>query len=431
LSGRGPRLVVAAAVVLAGLTVSSPAAAAEEPTVTIKGRGFGHGIGMSQYGAYGRAAHGATSTEILQHYYSGTEVPAVAMPPYVRVGVLHNQGSIAVSSLAATVGGGSVTFKVKETRGVIATTTPDDSVRIEPAGKGGFKLFVNEVKVAGDGRGVFGDDAHPLVAKYQRHGSLIRLPQKARDYAYGKMEVVSYPSTACANGRCLSVVVVLPMQKYLYGLGEVSSSWPQAALESQVIAARTYAYSRISRTGQLRHPCFCALYDSAVDQVYMGDAKRTTSGSHWERWKESVDATKGRIVTYAGAPIQAFYSSSSGGYTENNENVWGGTPIPYLRGVKDRADYAGGLNPNFRWKVTMSLEAFESKLHAVYGTGALESFELVEPFGVSGRVTVVKADGSGGVKITGSKRTLRASGGSVQSALGLKDTWFRVFISAP
>lgn len=344
------RRLVAAIVgaVVALLAPGSPAVAGDDRVVTIKGRGWGHGIGMSQYGAYGRATHGASSTEILQHYYNGAEVSQVAMPPYVRAGLLQNRGSISLSSLPATTGDGRVTFQIKGTKGVVAAATSSDVVQIKAARAGGFKLFKNGTKVAGsDGRTVFGDDAHPLIAKYKKFGSLLRVEAKARNYAYGKMELLSYPSSACDSGRCLSLVVILPMQLYLYGLGEVSSSWPQAALEAQVIAARTYAYSKISSTGQLRYPCFCALYDSAVDQVYLGDAKRTTSGSYWERWKQSVDATAGRIVTYAGAPIRAFYSSSSGGFTENNENVWGGTPVPYLRGVRDRADYAGGLNPHF------------------------------------------------------------------------------------
>lgn len=78
----------------------------------------------------------------------------------------------------------------------------------------------------------------------------------------------------------------------------------------------------------------------------------------------------------------------------------------------------------------MPFSTFESKLDSAYGTGALEDFSLIEPFGVSGRVTVVKSD-AGGVKITGAARTVRVSGASVRSALGLKDTWFRVFVSGP
>ncbi len=427
------RRLVALAVMVAGLlALATVAHAADDREVTIKGRGFGHGLGMSQYGAYGRAMKGRSSTEILEHYYTGAQVQEVAMPSYVRVGLLQGQSSISLSSLAATAGGGAATFRLKGSTSTIAEATPEDVIRIEAAPSGGFTIFKNGIKVTGSGgQTVFGDDSHPLVIKYQKFGSMLSVHAKGRNYAYGKMELVSYPSTGCVTGRCMSLVVVLPMQKYLYGLGEVPSSWPAAALESQIVAARTYAYSKISRLGQFRYPCSCALYDSAIDQVYLGDAKRIGSGSYWERWTTAVDATSARIVTYAGAPIQAFYSSSSGGYTENNENVWGGSPVPYLRGVKDRADYAGGLNPNFRWLVTMPFSTFESKLNSAYGTGRLKDFSLIEPFGVSGRVTVVMSDATGGVRIAGANRTVRASGSSIKSALGLKDSWFRVTISAP
>ena len=177
------------------------------------------------------------------------------------------------------------------------------------------------------------------------------------------------------------------MQKYLYGLGEVPSSWPAAALKAQAIAGRTYALSKVERSGQHRYPCDCAVYDSTLDQAYIGDSKRSGSGAYWDDWKGAVDSTNDQIVKHQGDTIQALYSSSSGGHTENNENVWGGSPIPYLRGVTDKPDRAGGDNPNFKWKVTMSYASFSSKLSAAYGTGAVTDFDLIKPFGVSGRVT--------------------------------------------
>ena len=107
--------------------------------------------------------------------------------------------------------------------------------------------------------------------------------------------------------------------------------------------------------------------------------------------------------------------------------MWGGTPIPYLRGVRDRADRVSA-NPNHTWSLSMRWRAFENKLQAAYGIGNLRAFRLLRPFGVSGRVTVVKPDNTGGVRIRGSRKTVRASGWSVRSALGLKDTLFRVEI---
>jgi SpoIID/LytB domain protein len=291
-----------------------------------------------------------------------------------------------------------------------------------------MRLYKNGNQVRRDGRSVFGDTTHPLVAQYQRLGTLFRINEKGISYAYGRMEFGTFSTDRCSSGHCLRLVINLPMQKYLYGLGEVPFSWPGAALRTQVIAARTYAYEKTVRTGQRRYPCDCAVYDSTLDQVYSGDAKRVPSGRYWADWTAAVDDTKGQVILYKGLPIQALYSSSSGGHTENNENVWGGTPLPYLRGVPDAPD-DNSANPNHTWRLEMSYSAFQSKLDSSYGVGSVENFNLMKPFGVSGRVTVVKPDNTGGVKIIGSKKTVRTSGWSIRSALGLKDSLFRVQIT--
>jgi peptidoglycan hydrolase-like amidase len=217
------------------------------------------------------------------------------------------------------------------------------------------------------------------------------------------------------------------MQHYLFGLGEVPSSWPQASLRAQAIAGRTYAYAKVLEVGQHRFPCDCGVYDSTLDQAYIGDAKRTGSGPYWDDWKAAVRGTKAVVIRYRGKPIHALYSSSSGGYTENIENVWGGEPLPYLRGVRDRAD-AVAANPNHRWSLRLSWRTFARKLRSYYGVGALRSFRLLRPFGVSGRVKVPTAAG-GGARIVGRAKTVRVSGWSVRSALDLKDTLFRVRVA--
>ena len=141
----------------------------------------------------------------------------------------------------------------------------------------------------------------------------------------------------------MRLVLTVDPQHYLYGLGEVPSSWPVSALKTQAIAARTYAFRP---PAQHRAVCDCALYASSYDQVYAGWDKE--GGVDGDRWVAAVNQTDGQVVLNGGTTIQAFYMSSSGGYTENNENVWGGTPIDYLRGVCDPGDYTSA-NPNATW----------------------------------------------------------------------------------
>jgi peptidoglycan hydrolase-like amidase len=393
--------------------------------VKITGGGWGHGMGMSQYGAYGRALSGQTYREILTHYYTGAHVRAVKMPSHIRVGLLQGQSSISVSSIALNSKGGAGVFRVKGAKKRLAKGGAHVSWRVEPSSTGGMHLYKNGTAIKRNGNAVFGSPSRPLLFMYRRYGSMVHVADKNNNYKYGRLEFGSYSSTSCGAGFCLRLVDTQSMQKYLYGLGEVPSSWPHAALKAQVIAGRTYAFAKTKASGQHRYPCDCAVYDSTLDQAYVGDEKRTGSGVYWRDWKGAVKATKAEVLLHASQPIEALYMSSSGGYTENNENVWGGTPVSYLRGVKDRADRVAA-NPNHSWTVTMPWRQFASDLRSSYNVGTVERFQLVPPFGVSGRVTVVKPGVGGGARIVGTNGVVRASGYGVKLALGLKDTLFRV-----
>jgi SpoIID/LytB domain protein len=418
---------LASALVAGSFVLATPAAAGR--TVTISGGGWGHGIGMSQYGAYGRAEKGKSASQIVEHYYSGARVTTTGMPG-IRVGLLPNYGSSVSSiSFGTTPGAGSgkIVVKVAGRAKRIAAGNSGDSWKVNASTTGALRIYKNGKRVKVDGASLFGGSDTPLVLRFEKFGSLLDVGGKSYDYAHGKAEIGSYASASCANEQCVRLTLALPMQKYLYGLAEVPSSWPAAVLQAQAMAGRTYAYSKISRSGQNRYPCACAVYDSTIDQAYAGDGKRTGSGIYWADWKAAVDDTKDQVINHSGEPIQALYSSSSGGHTENNENVWGGAPIPYLRGVPDGPDYAGGANPNFTWKVQMSWWKLRTKLNAAYGTGKLKRFEIVGPLGVSGRVTTVdRNNDTGGMRIVGSNKTVRLSGWETRQALGLKDSLFTV-----
>lgn len=417
-----------AAVVAAGLVVSGPAAAATK--VVIKGGGFGHGMGMSQYGAYGYAKHGVSASHIVNHYYRHSRITRKKDRP-LRVGLLPLYGSaqsrLSLSSASPPFrsGGGKVVFRVPGRKTPVTKGNIGASFVLAASSTGGMRVYKNGTLVKHNGVSVFGVNKHQIVLTYQHYGSIVRAPAKDASYAYGRMSIEPYRSSSCSSGYCIRLIAIMPMQKYLYGLGEVPSSWPKAALKAQIIAARTYASWRV-KSSQHRYPCDCAVYDSSVDQVYTGDAKRHQG--YWSNWKGAVDATDREVIVHRGAPIEALYSSSSGGYTENNENVWGGAPVPYLRGVNDPYD-GNAANPYHRWKVTMSWSHFASLVESAYNVGRLRKVKLRKPFGVSGRVTVPKkVSGTvrGGASIVGGAGTERVSGWSLHSVLGLRDTLFRL-----
>jgi SpoIID/LytB domain protein len=207
----------------------------------------------------------------------------------------------------------------------------------------------------------------------------------------------------------MNLVAVVGPEQYLFGLGEVPSSWPMAAMEAQAVAGRTYAFEKISRLGQHQAGCRCGVYASTADQVYAGWDKEAEPGG--ARWRAAVQSTAGRVVTYRGSLIEAFYSSSSGGHTQSNQDAWGGSPIPYLRSVCDPGDFTPA-NPNRAWTVTLTPTQVGGLISRATGTrlGAGERFvDTARTAG--GRISATT--------FVGTRGRVRITGGTLASALGL------------
>ena len=133
---------------------------------------------------------------------------------------------------------------------------------------------------------------------------------------------------------------MLPFNGYLRRLGEVPGSFATHALRAQAIAARSYAlYAVQARTqhwGYRRWDgCNCALYGTVRDQHFAGYAKE--QGYYGARWVAAVRGTGSQVVRYGSRLVQAFYSSSSGGYTSSNAQ-WGSAPLPWFPGRPDPYD---------------------------------------------------------------------------------------------
>ncbi|MFN2544842.1 MAG: SpoIID/LytB domain-containing protein [Actinomycetota bacterium] len=384
----------------ATLAVAPAASGQAEPTFTFYGSGFGHGIGMSQWGAYGLAQQGWTHERILTHYYTGTTLgKAGHEPARIRVGLVDGAQSV---HLAAR--GGPVTLHADAPNGSTVATIPSGSTYQMKTGTGGY------VVVDGSGKQVAATTASStLYATYQEANGMLRSAEAGHTYNRG---VIEFNDAASCSGCApeLRMIAVLTPQQYLYGLGEVPSSWPMEAMEAQADAARTYAEYLIGALGQARAGCNCGVYDDTRNQVYAGWDHEGENGG--EQWVQAVNATAGEVVLYQGKLIDAQYTSSSGGFTENNENVWGGTPIPYLRGVCDPGDYTSA-NPAATWKVSLAASAVTTKLRPYTGNiGTVTGFGSVQR-GVSGRIRTAKVTGTGGSKTV--------AGSTLRSALGLMD----------
>ncbi|MGH2528473.1 MAG: SpoIID/LytB domain-containing protein [Actinomycetota bacterium] len=398
------RRALAFVLVVSAVALWPTASARPADSFTFFGSGWGHGLGMSQWGAYGLAQEGWSRAEILTHFYSGTKVGGHDSPPAtLRVGLVQGRERVRLEA-----GVGAVDLRLGDPKDghVVATIPAGETWVVREAGQKYRILDAFGQRVGDD----VGDPGTNLFAAFEPNGARVRVPEAGHTYGRGFIEFNIHNCQSDCRER---LILVVGAEEYLYGLAEVPSSWPNPALEAQAIAARTYAFTKAA-SGQNRPGCNCGLYASSFDQVYAGYDKE--SGVDGDRWVAAVDGTTSQVVLHQGQSIQAFYMSSSGGFTENNENVWGGTPIPYLRGVCDPGDYTPD-NPNAVWNMTLTADQVTTKLSL--GIGRITAFTNTVR-GVSGRIVTTLVQGETG--------SVEISGSVLRSTLKLPDD--RVWINA-
>ena len=338
-------------------------------TLYISGGGFGHGIGMSQYGAYGYALHGWTYQQILAHYYTGTALSTTNPGQIVRV--LLGSGSAAFAG-ATQVGD----------KPLNASLTYD----VVPLANGSVKVVSQS-----NGKAV-GTFSAPLTATGPGPLSLAGVGTYR-----GSLEFRPNGSGG------IYTVNVVGLDDYVQGViaAEMPSSWSAQALDAQAVAARTYAIATdVAGT-------FYNLYPDTRSQMYRGVAAETAATD------AAVAATSGQIVTYNGAPAVTYFFASSGGYTEDVEDAWpGATADPWLRGVSDPYDGAGA-DPYHHWTRRMSLAAATKDLGKLV-RGSLVGIRVTQ-HGASPRIM--------SASVIGTRGTTTVTGSQLAGAFGLLSTW--------
>ncbi|MBA3653234.1 MAG: SpoIID/LytB domain-containing protein [Actinobacteria bacterium] len=402
---------------LAALLVHTTPASAASVGFRFDGGGWGHGLGMGQWGAKGQADTGRSVSQILQSYYQGTTVGTPAGRGSIRVGVLQNVSTVTIRSAGAAPGSssnGRFAFGWGNGSGHLDGYA-NETWEIRAVSATSFQLFKNGTAASPSFGGV-------LHVDYDWYGSIISVSETGHQYRHGFFDVVHRSGASAFD----VVAQLASYTDYLYGLGEMPSSWHVNALRAQAIAGYTYALEKAQRLGDFRSGCACTVFASTLDQAYIGWDKEAEA-TYGPRWVDAVNSVAGQAVLYNGAPIQALYSSSTGGHTEDNEFVFGSSPLPYLRGVPDPSDATPG-NPNHTWAADFSANDLSARLNANSATavGTVTDVQIVSPLGVSGRVGRVVDDTHGGVRLIGSSGTKRVSGSTLQSVLGLKSTLFRV-----
>jgi stage II sporulation protein D len=363
------KTLAAIAATLAGLLLSSvyPLAAQASVSWIVHGRGFGHGVGMSAYGAYGYAEHGKSYRFILGHYYRGTTIGTLEKPRVVRVLLDISPGDVEFSGATSACGQQLDPGRSYEAHRVAR------SVKLRSSGGKPLANCGRRLRAAGKGR-------ITIAGQGTFRGALETVPTES-------------------EAGSLNIVNALALEQYAKGVmpNEVPPSWPTEELRAHAIAVRS-----IALTGDVGGNGF-DLYADTRSQFYEG------LESEYASTNAAVADTRGQVVMYGGEVAQTFYSACSGGHTESVQYVFG-TAVPYLVGVPDPYDY---YCPLHKWTLEFSGPEISSRLGA-YLQGKLKQVVITKT-GVSPRIVSAKLIGTGG--------TSTVTGSELSVALGGHDTW--------
>ena len=355
---------------------------------TFTGSGYGHGVGMSQIGAKAKALAGESATSILNYYYKDVTIAPWVDTQTIRV----NIGHALKSAYFSAPNGSTITYYPGETTTGAATIS---------SGKQKLNL-----SIAGNWATLGGVKAQRFTITWSNTISLTQNGSTAT-YKYG------FISVKVVKGA-LEITTSLSLHdEYLWGISEVSSAWPAAALEAQVIASRSYAASKL---GPLSTSCDCNVYSHISDQNFVGFSKESEPriGKLWREAviRTNIDTFTSLAILQNGKPVQAYYSSSSGGATQSTLDAWG-TPTAYTQSVIDSASVDVALNPRFAsWKATSS----QALVAAAFGLTDVLSLEIISR-NQAGAVTYIKATSSSGA-------TKQLRGDTFRSRAKLPSAWF-------
>lgn len=447
------RLVALAVIAVA--TLPSPARPASVPVLVIEGRGFGHGVGMAQDGAYWMGAAGARTEEILGQFYPGTALgtgtgpvrvavgdlgppPAavvlafprggevrdarsgqqspgfpIAVPAGGAVRIVHENGRYRVEGPGGTVAIGKPALASRTrpqlllpttttTTAPPAETTTTTATTVPPDGPSPTDQPVTTTAPPDETTTTRAPATEPPPERQDpttaRSIWAVPAADGTVDLTYRQRRYRGLLEVTTAGAGTLRVVNEVDVETYLKGMGEVRDPrWPTAALRAQAIAARTYALRAMLLGGG-------EICDTQRCQVYLG------AQAEYPAMNKAVDDTRGQVLTYGRQLASAVYSANGGGHSASREEGFG-TPAgdgsaPYLR----PAPYpTRDLHP---WTVAVALDTVAARL----GYRGTLTNVTASRTGPSGRVVEVLLDGAAGPK--------PVPGITFDAALGLKSTLF-------
>ena len=387
---------------------SSPANAVPNEWIIV-GSGWGHGVGLSQYGALGQALDGRSWQDILSHYYPGSSLSDSPVDKQIIVGLSQDKTAVFVrldkftddaqlemsidGNPVATIGSGTV-IRIESNGNSVVTSGGDDG-RAESRGTGkkiSFRISA--------GSGLINTNSGTPETNA---GSALSTP--GHRYKYGTLNVV-YGGDNDGRADLYTSISMRLADEYPLGIAEMSSSWPKAALVAQVVASRSYGLGKAN--SGIRGNCGCHIYNNSTDQVYVGYSKES------DPWRDAVNsalngAGQPAVLTFGGKAITAYFASSTGGRTMSTLDAWGGN-VSWSQSVDDNWSL-NARNPNSRWGVRMS----QSAMAAALGLSNVQSIDVVERYSSGAARTLVAKDSNGG--------SVTLSGRTFQARMKLKSTY--------
>lgn len=377
--------------------------------IIVRGHGWGHGLGMSQYGAQGAARLGCNHAQILGTYYSGTRLERRSLTAPVVAAL--KEGAVRATALAEN--------------GRVVWVSPEGTSLVQPAGQAWtvhgyvWNGTVGTVLLDGAGaRRLFVPTgtlrlAHATVTvRIRTYPVASNTPSSDTRVRWGTagftrtVDGYAVDETIASDARGTSV------DKYLWGLGEMPVSWPGEALRSQSDAARTYLARALSGGAY-------QIGVTTAAQVYAGATREDEDARYRYPWRTAVSATSGEvIVDSSGNLITAMYFSSDGGRSLSRAEVYGSQGgFGYLSGVDDSRWDLASSNPHRSWATAFTPEQFATAL----GFGTVTGIGLAA-LGTADRAEGMKVTGT----VDGATRTITFTGAAARTALGLRSPAFTV-----
>lgn len=380
---------MALSVLLVAVSVPSAAATVAPSSFVISGAGLGHGVGMSQVGAFVQAQNGKTAAEIIAHYYPNTELTVLDDSASIFVNVAANQSTMTIIAKPIRVNA-ATSLTVSN----LATPTPiAEPITISAQGNdvlvsGVTGVLATAPTIELSWSGVTGFTSTDPKSEIE----ITRTDGSKTTYRFGPLIL------SAKNNRIQAVLKLRVKDEYLNLVAEMASTWPEAALQAQAIASRSIAMTAVN--AGIKSSCGCHV-NYVGDQNMRGSERYKLPG--YSNWRKAVKTTAGQVVSINQQPIPAWFFARSNGKTENSEDVWG-SPRPWAKSVEDQFSLDPLAGPQFRWSVPVSA----AQLATLFKLPDVVKVRVATR-NAGGSVRTFRATSSTGESATLSGRNLRAA----------------------